>query len=406
MTTYRYIGKSTAGAITEGIVEAFDRQDALIKARQHCHVLVKLEPVPESPLRRMLDMGSLLSGGKFRPKTLALLCSQLSIELKAGLPLVSCLELVTENSRDQKLRRLLKEVTEDVRAGNTLADSFALRTSGLPRTFLETIRAGEESGKLDECFSHLQRYYEDAHTVSSKIAGAMVYPAMLLAVAALVLTVILIFAVPVFEDSFSAMGRALPLPTRILTGVSHLLTQNWPLLLALLAAAGTGFALYRKTEPGRRFLARMALTFPGIGQINRMKAAAQFSSTLSTMLRAGLPLVQAARITAATVENLLIREDMDAAVRGMIEGRALEDGLRKSAYLPGLLLEMTAVGEKTGHLEDTLEVVSAYYTREVDSALKQALEILNPCITIALAVAVVFILLAVYLPIFGMYGSL
>ena len=140
--------------------------------------------------------------------------------------------------------------------------------------------------------------------------------------------------------------------------------------------------------------------------INQMNAASQFASTLSTMLAAGLPLVQATRITANTAENLLISEDINAACEGVIEGSRLGDGLKKSKWFPSLLLEMTAVGEETGKMEETLNVVSNYYTKEVDNAVARALGILEPCITIVLALLVVFILLAVYLPIFGMYGSM
>ncbi len=408
MITYRYKGMSSSGANVEGVVEAFDEQDAVIKAKENCRVLLSVEPVSAGKFNDIMnaDIGDLLSGGKIKAKTLALLSSQLAIELKAGLPLVSSLKLVAENEQDKKLKKILEEVADDVHAGNGLAESFATRGPTLPRTFIETIRAGEESGTLDECFDRLQKYYENADAVSSKVASAMVYPVMLIAVAVIVVAIIMIKAVPVFENSFSQMGNELPLPTKMLIAMSHFMVDNWLLLTAIIAAAALGLTLYGKTDNGRHLYARLALTFPGFDMINRMNAASEFSSTLSTMLAAGLPLVQAARITAATAENVLIAEDIEAAVQGVIEGNRLGDGLKKSKYLPSLLLEMTAVGEETGKLEDTLNVVSTYYTKEVDVAVKRALEILNPCITIVLAILVVFILLSVYLPIFGMYGSM
>lgn len=406
MITYRYKGMSSSGANVEGVVEAFDEQDAVTKAKENCRVLLSVEPVTNSKLNDVMnaDIGDLISGGKIKSKTLALLCSQLAIELKAGLPLVSSLKLVAENEQDKKLKKILEEVADDVHAGNGLADAFATRGPTLPRTFIETIRAGEESGKLDECFDRLQKYYENADAVGSKVASAMVYPIMLIAVAVVVVGIIMVAAVPVFESSFSSMGNELPTPTKMLIAMSHFMVDYWLLLLAIVAAAVMGLTLYGKTDNGRHLYARLALTIPGFDMINKMNAASQFASTLSTMLAAGLPLVQATRITAATAENLLISEDIEAAVQGVIEGNRLGDGLKKSKYLPSLLLEMTAVGEETGKLEDTLNVVSAYYTREVDTAVKRALDILNPCITIVLAILVVFILLSVYLPIFGMYG--
>lgn len=402
MITYRYKGMSTSGASIEGVVEAFDEQDAVAKARENCRVLISVEPVSGGKMHDILnaDIGVLISGGKIKPKTLALLCSQLAIEMKAGLPLVSSLRLVAENEEDKQLKKILDEVADDVHAGNGLADSFALRGPALPRTFIETIRAGEESGKLDETFERLQAYYENSDAVASKVGSAMVYPAMLIGVAVIVIGIIMIFAVPVFAQSF---GDNLPLPTKILVAISNFMVNNWLLLIAIIAAAAMGIVLYGKTDSGAHLYARLALTFPGICLINKMNAASQFASTLSTMLSAGLPMVQAARITANTADNLLIREDVEKAVNSVVEGNRLADGLKQSPWFPTLLLEMVTVGEETGKLEETLDVVSEYYTKEVDVAVKRAMDILNPCITIVLAIIVVFILLSVYLPIFSMY---
>ena len=407
MTTYRYEGTSASGGKVEGVVEAFDEQDAVRKAKESCRVLVKVEPVTNSKLDNILkaDLGDLLSGGKFKAKALSLLCNQLAIELQAGLPLVASLKLVAENETDKKRKTRLDEVADEIHAGNGLADSFALRGPGLPGTFIETIRAGEESGRLDECFTRLKKYFENAAAVGSKVASAMVYPVMLIVVAVVVVVIIMLKAVPVFEDSFASMGNKLPGPTQALINMSHFMTDNLLLLIVIVAAVALGIILYGKTDNGRHLYAWIALNFPGFDMINRMNGASQFASTLATMLASGLPLVQAARITANTAENLLISEDIRAACEGVVEGNRLGDGLKKSEWFPPLLVEMTAVGEETGKIEETLNVVSEYYTKEVDTAVQRALGILEPCITIVLALIVVFILLAVYLPMFGMYGS-
>ena len=405
MTTYRYKGMTSSGASVEGVIEAFDKNDAMMKAKENCRVLISAEPVSGGKVNDIMnaDLGALLSGGKIKPKKLTLLCSQLAIELKAGLPLVSSLRLVAENEQDKKLKKILDEVADDVHAGNGLADSFAARGPGLPRTFIETIRAGEESGKLDETFTKLQKYYENADAVASKVGSALIYPIMLICVAVIVVAIIMIKAVPVFATSFASQGNELPLPTKLLIAISNFMVNYWLLLAAIIAVVALAAILYGKTDSGRHLYAKIAMTFPGINLVNRMNAASQFSSTLSTMLSSGLPLVKAAKITANTSDNLLIQEDIESAVNGVIEGQRLSDGLKDSQYLPSLLLEMVTVGEETGKLEETLNVVSDYYTKDVDTAVKRALDILNPCITIVLAVLVVFILLSVYLPLFNMY---
>lgn len=407
MTTYQYKGLSTNGAEIEGVIEAFDQQDAVAKARENCRVLISVEPVAGSGFKNAMnfDIGAFLSGGKIKPKVLALLCSQLAIELKAGLPLVSSLQLVAENEEDKNLKQILVDVADDVQAGNELADSFAKRGPKLPRTFIETIRAGEQSGRLDECFDRLQKYYENSATVGSKVKSALIYPVMLIAVAVIVVAIIMIKAVPVFETSFASLGNELPAPTRILIAISHFLTDNILLLIAIIAVIAIFIVVFGKSDTGRHFYAKLALTFPGIKLVTKMNGATQMASTLCTMLAAGLPLVQAARITAEVADNLLISEDIDAATDGVVEGNRFGDGLKKSKWLPTLLLEMTSVGEQTGKLEDTLTVVGDYYTKEVTTAVEQALGIMEPCITIVLALLVVFILLSVYLPLFTMYGN-
>lgn len=405
MITYRYKGLTSSGANVEGVVEAFDKQDALMRAKENCRVLISVEPVSGGKVNDIMnaDLGALLSGGKIKPKALTLLCSQLAIELKAGLPLVSSLKLVAENEENKVLKRILEEVADDVHAGNGLADSFATRGPGLPRTFIETVRAGEESGKLDDTFERLQVYYEKSSAVSSKVASAMTYPAMLISVAVVVIAIIMVVAVPVFEKTFSDMGNELPLPTKILIAMSNFMVDNLILIIAVVAATALAIFFYAKTDNGRHFFAQLALTFPGLNLVNKMNAASQFASTLSTMLASGLPLVSAARITGNIADNLLISEDIEKAVTGVIEGNRLADGIKQSKWFPQLLKEMVTVGEETGKLEDTLNVISDYYNKEVDQAVKQAMDILNPIITIVLALMVVFILLSVYLPIFGMY---
>ena len=403
MTTYHYKGMTSGGNAVEGIIEAFNEQEAMAKAKEHCRILVSVEPVSKFSGIMSADIGSLFSGGKIKPKKLSLLCSQFAIELKAGLPLVQSIRLVAHNEEDKNIKRMLEEVADDVHAGNGLAESFALRGPKLPKTFIETVRAGEESGRLDDCFDRLKTYFEDSAAVSSKVGSAMIYPALLIFVAIVVVGIIMIVAVPVFEDAFASMGNELPGVTKALIAISHFFVDYWLIMLAVAAGLGLGIFLFGRTDRGAHVYAYIALSFPGIGGVNRMSGASQFAATLSTMLSSGLPLVQAAQITAATSANLLIQEDIEAAVKGVIEGNRFCDGLKKSKWLPNMLLEMTSVGEETGKMEETLDVVSDYYTKEVDVAVKRALEILNPAITMVLAGLVVFILLSVYLPIFAMY---
>ena len=403
MTTYQYEGLSANGAKVNGIVEAINEQEAVVKAKANCHIVLNVRAQSKADGILHADIGDLFGGGKIKDKELSLLCSQLAIELKAGLPVVRSLQLVAENEANNTLKKILTQVAEDVGAGHGLADSFALRGPQLPGTFIETIRAGEESGKLDDCFTRLKAYYKNAGNVKSKVGSAMVYPAMLIVVAVVVVAIIMIKAVPVFEDAFGSMGNELPGITKALIAVSHFFQNYYLVLIAVVAAVAPAIKLYGRTDAGKALYARIALTFPGIDMVNRMNGASQFASTMSTMLSAGLPMVRAAQVTANVVDNYLIKQDIRRAAEGVVAGQRLGDGLKKSKWLPSLLLEMTAVGEETGSLEDTLEVVSDYYTDEVSVSVERALGILEPVIVMVMAALVVFILLSVYLPLFSLY---
>lgn len=350
------------------------------------------------------DVEILLTGGKIPPKKLALISAQLAITLQAGLPLLASLELAAENQSDRHLKQLLKNVAADVQEGQPLSRAFQHRAPQLPASFLETIRAGEASGQLDAAFRQLSEYYEASAAISSKVRSAIAYPALLSVVAVVVVLVILVYAVPVFENSFAKLGSQLPLPTRILITISDFLKAHSLLLVGICAVAAMALILFGKTPMGQRLRDWIAITVPGFGKVNRMHAAAQFAATLGAMYRAGLSLPESARVTADAVGNVLIGDEIRAARQGVLEGQPLSQGLKQSKYLPRLLLEMAAVGEETGKLEETLEVVSGYYSREVDAAVKTALGLLEPCLTLLLALIVVFILLAVYLPLFSMYS--
>lgn len=406
MKTYRYHGLSSSGAPIEGVVEAFDEKDAASKARENCRILTGVELASAGKFDDIMHADlSTLFGTKIKEKKLSVLCSQLAIELKAGLPLVRALELSAENEEDKQVKKLLSEVSTDVRGGNALADSFALRGPYLPKTFIETVRAGENSGKLDECFDHLKSYYEDSAAVSSKVRSALIYPVMLIIVAIVVVAIIMIKAVPVFEQAFASMGNALPGVTKALISVSHFFTDNILIIIAVLAALILGISLYKKTDSGSHLFGRLALSFPGIGLVNRMNACCQFASTMTTMLSAGLSLMEATQLTCSVCDNVLVQEDIQKAIEGIIEGKRLGDGLKQSKWLPSMLVEMTAVGEETGNMKDTLTVVNDYYTKEVTESVTTALGILEPVIILIMAALVVFILLSVYMPLFTMYGQ-
>lgn len=401
MPTYRYEATGAGGQRAEGVVEAADTAQAVAQIRQNYDVVLRLEPIAAprtDPLERFQ---------KLNLKVFALLCKQFSILLKAGLPLVQTVDLVTDQMSDRMLKKLLTQVSEDIANGWSLSYSFTQRGgSRLPVTFLETIRAGEESGDLVKAFARMSTYYDRMSKTRAKAVSALVYPAFLLAAAAAVILIIMTYAVPTFARTFTSMNIEMPLPTRIVIGVSGFFSEYIWLLLCLVAAVVLALRLYGRTTAGRLHLARARLAIPILGGVATMTAASQFAHTMSAMLSAGMPILKALDTAGRSVQNAHLSQQLLSVLPGVESGRSLGQCMLELQDLPPMLAQMTAMGEATGSLESTLEVQAEYYDNEVETLSARALALLEPIIICIMAVIVVVILLSIYLPMFSLYGSI
>lgn len=400
MTTYKYEAVSLNGAVVTGVVQAHDKNDAILQIKENCAVINRLTEVRGSALAERLK------ARKVNEKTLSLMCRQFSIILTAGMPIVKSVELVGHQVEDRMLKNLLLQVAGDVAAGYRLADSFELRGPGLPPTFVETVRAGEESGSLEQSFATLAEFYKKKTMLHSKVVTALTYPAFVLAVAVAVIIVIMTFAVPTFTSAFGQMGTDLPGVTRALVAISRFFEAYILYILIALVGLVLAWRTYCSTERGKLTRGRLRLKLPVLGRVNRMNVASQFANTLSAMLSSGLPVMKALHITARTVNNYLVSSAIMNVVAGVESGGTIGEGLRATGLLPELLCEMTAMGEQSGSLEDTLLVIGAYYDNEVEQSTNRAVSLLEPIIICVLAVFVVFVLLAVYLPMFSLYNTI
>ena len=402
MITFRYTATSHSGVTVEGVIKARDAGEAAIRLKERYPLINALKPISETEGKlRSIRMG------RVSEKQLSLICRQFAIILSAGLPLVRTTELVAHQAEDKELKQILAQVAEDVSAGHSLAESFALRGGRLlPDAFVETVRAGEESGALDMAFERMASFYARQSKTRGKVISSLMYPAFVIVVAIIVIAVIMMVAVPQFTASFQAMGMELPLPTRILIGFSDFMTHWFWLILVLIAAAALGLTVYGRTASGSIVLARAKLRVPVLGRIRMMNACSQFANTLSTMLASGLPAMKALTITARTVSNAYLSRDVMNTAEGLESGFRMGECMKRTAAFPELLTAMTAVGEESGSLESTLAVIGEYYDNEVETAAARAISLLEPIIICVLAVFVVLILLAVYLPMFSLYGSI
>lgn len=402
MPTYKYEGAYASGERVTGVVEAVSQNDAVAQIRQSCEVVLSLKEVPRAAVRDPLERFQKVSA-----KSLALTCQQFAIILKAGLPLVQTVDLVADQCADKALGRLLRQVSEDVSNGWSL--SYSLEQRGgrkLPVTFRETVRAGEESGDLLSSFRRLSDYFQRMSKTRDSVVSALTYPAFVLVVAVLVVAIIMGYAVPTFTGMFESMSIELPWVTVALIAVSGFFQKYTLVLVGLLALVLLLVRLYGATEKGGLTLARAQLNLPILGGIVRMSGASQFSHTMSTLLTAGMPILQAIEVSGRTMSNRFLAGEVLETLPGVEGGRPLGECMRYARELPAMLVQMTAVGEATGSMESTLKVLAEYYDNEVEVRTKQALALLEPAIIVVLAVFVVFILMAVYLPMFSMYTSI
>lgn len=403
MTTFKYSGLSVGGAKVSGIIEAYDEYEAVASLRDRVPVITEISEVKETaPSFLNKEIG----GGKIKEKELAMMCSQFSIILASGMPLMRCVRMVAGQSPDKKIRAMLEKVAEDIDAGYSMASSFENNGKNLPVTFIETIRAGEASGTLESCFKRLYKYYDKSAKTKAQVVSALTYPALVIAVAIIVFIIIMTVAVPMFTGIFEELGVELPLITKIMMAISKFFTGYWWVLLSVIILLIAGYLIARRSEDGKRALAKFALEKAPFHKIRSMSCSATFADTMATMLSAGLQTNRALDVTGGIITNSVFSDGVRRVRQSVEQGGGIAAGMAAQGCFPDILTQMTGVGEEGGTLTETLEVVGDYYNNEVELSTNRLLSLMEPVITIALAVLTVFLLLGVYLPMFSMYGSI
>lgn len=400
MTTFRYKGLSSDGVKVSGVISAYNEFEAVSRLRDTCSIITKIEPVEETKANAG-SVGKL----KISEKELAIICSQFSIILNSGLPIDRCVSMVAGQAKNKEQQRMLEKVAEDVAGGYSLAQSFENNCPSLPATFTETIRAGEQAGTLEVCFDRLHAYYDKFSKTRAKIISSLTYPALVLAVAVIVFFIVMLVAVPMFTATFKELGTDLPAITRGMIAFSDFMSKYWWVIVGGIALWFFVRLMLRKTEQGRLKQDERKIYRSPLRRIFMMSAASQFAQTMSTMLTAGLPIVNSLDVTSNVISNYAVARGVRSVRQGVEQGRSMADCMSEKQCFPMMLSEMTGVGERSGNLEETLTVVGDYFDNEVSITTDRLLSLLEPAITIGLAVITVILLLSVYLPLFSMYAS-
>lgn len=402
LVTYKYTAISKSGAKVKGVVEGFNELDAIDRIKQNCNIVLKITPVKERDENSILAMQI---GNPLNVKAFTVMCSQFAIILRAGIPVGRATYLIAEKTTNKYLKKMLQQVASDVESGRSLAASFADRGAKLlPATFVETIRAGEESGDLAKSFDIMHKHYDKQLQTRGKVKSALTYPIFVLIIAIAVVIVLMVKVVPTFTSIFAGYGAELPAITRLLIAISNFFANAYIYMAAVLVFGIIAVKVYGKSEQGRLNIARLMLKMPVLGNINRLNAACQFANTMSIMLSAGLPLTRAVSITANVIDNYFIGKQIGMVSGRIAEGRSFGESVRETGCMPDILNDMVAVGEETGEMEDTLGTIGAYYDAELDMAINSALKKLEPTILVLLAGVAGFIVIAIYMAMFQMYA--
>ena len=400
MITYKYSALSRDGAKVSGVMDAIDEYTAVAKIKAQYPVVLKIEEVRKSEFRSFLSQDI---NKKVDAKALSVMCSQFAIMLQSGMNIASCMEMIGNQTEDRKLKRMLQLSAADVAQGVSVATAFEKNCEGLPVTFIETVRAGEISGTLETSFRTLEGYYAKSYQLRQKVRSAMTYPVFVLIIAVIVLLIIMVKVMPTLTAVFADLGGELPAITRFMIAMSDFFSRWWALMAGLILAAVIGITLWKRTEKGKPAWPKLMLRLPVLGNINSLNGAAQFANTMAALLQAGLSVSSALMVTSRTIDNELLAQELRRIVEKVEVGYRLGECMRQSEVFPEILTEMTAIGEETGELESTLEVIGRYYANESDYAVTQAIGKLEPAIMVVMALFTGFIVISIYLPMFTMY---
>lgn len=399
MITYQYKALSSSGMKVNGVVEAVDEYAAVAQIKATCPIILDIKPVKEKTNILSKEIGT----PKIDYKALAVMCSQFSIILRSGVAIDTCMTLISRQVKEKYLKKMLEKSAEDVSKGNGIAKSFERNCPHLPATFIETIRAGEESGTIEKSFETLAKYYDSSFKTKQKVKQALSYPIFVLCLAIVVLIVVMIKVIPAITDTFVQLNGEVPTLTRAMISMSEFMKSNiWWMTLITLFGIIVG-KLYCNTEKGKVWWNIVKLKFPVIGNIAVLSGAAQFANTMSTLLASGLSVSYALEVTGKVMDNYVMGQEISQMVGSIEEGKRLGDCMKASKYLPDTLIQMCAIGEEVGELETTLETISDYYDNQAQHETQKAIQKLEPTILIIMAIFAGFIVIAIYLPMFSMY---
>ncbi len=400
-TIYEWKGKNPKGRKVKGEMEAQSPEHVKQNLARRKITPTKIKKKPKDLFENIKFLQP-----RVKDKEVIIFSRQFSTMIDAGLPLLQCLDLLQSQQENPTFKRNLKKIKESVESGETFADALKKFPKVFNELFINMVAAGEAGGILDVILQRLSAYMEKMAKLKSQVKGAMTYPAITLLVALVVVSIILVFVIPVFSDMFADFGSALPGPTLFVVALSEFTIGYIGWIIGAMIAFVFMIKRIYASEKGRILMDDMFLRLPVVGILIRKVAVAKFTRTTSTMLASGVSILEVLDIVAKTAGNKMVEFAIQDVKTGISEGRSMADPLMESGVFPSMVCSMIAVGESTGALDTMMEKIADFYDEEVDQAVKNLTDAIEPVMLVFLGVVVGGLVISMYLPIFKMAGAI
>ncbi|RMH29717.1 MAG: type II secretion system F family protein [Planctomycetota bacterium] len=398
MPTFAWSARpATGGDIQSGEIDLPTKDEVLA----HLH-RQKLIPVSVREKEKGFEISF---GSGVSTRDIVIFTRQFATMINSGLPLVQSLDILAQQTENPKLRKVIQEVLYDVESGHTLADAMRKHPKVFTELFVNMVAAGEAGGILDTILLRLATFLEKNDALVRKIKGAMIYPAVIFTVAGMAVIVLLVFVIPTFQEMFESAGIPLPLPTRIVIGMSKFLQAYWWAVGGGVFLSILGIRQLYQSDAGKLAIDRLLLAMPILGDLQRKAAVARFTRTLGTLVSSGVSILEGLEITAKTAGNRVIHDAVMGSRASIAGGETISGPLKESGVFPPMVVQMINVGEQTGGLDEMLSKIADFYDEEVDAAVEALLSAMEPIMIVVLGVVVGGMIVSMYLPIFDMINA-
>lgn len=402
METFSYKAVNSAGKDVKGSVEAESKEEAARKIKEQG--LVPVSVGKQGALDKDINI-PIFKGKKIPARDMSVFCRQFASILKAGVSVINALEMLAEQTENKKLKQAIVETQANVEKGESLSDSMR-QNAAFPSILIDMVRAGEASGSLENSLTRMAIQFEKDAKLNGIVKKAMMYPIVLICVMIGVVIVMLTFVIPSFMTMFEDLDSELPVTTKAILAMSNSLKNYWYIYIIVVVGIVVGIQMYKRTDDGRHNLDKLKLKIPVFGLLQTKSACASFARTMSTLLQAGMPMIDALEISASTMKNVLFYDGLEKVKNGVSLGLPLSNQLKSTGLFPPMVVHMVGIGEETGNVEEMLTNSAVYYEEEVEVQTQTLTSLMEPIIIVLMALVVVMLILAIYQPMIQLYNTL